>query len=182
MEALCAYLNESDLFTSQYINAKPTSKTAKEEKWRCITISCSNRPMKKEDILTLRALIWEFTLERFGRKVRMSISRVEINKDYIINSGGKNSKVICQSMTISKLYRCLARGYFKRFPDGSLCFRSEVIDKFDNFDDLINTIGTDAKYHEFAKENVELKKTISMLIQEIKRKDGQIKELKRQAR
>ena len=45
VEALCAYLNESDLFTSQYINAKPTSKTAKEEKCRCITISCSNRPM-----------------------------------------------------------------------------------------------------------------------------------------
>jgi hypothetical protein len=107
----------------------------------------------------------------------MSISWVEINKDYIIDFGGKNSKVPCQSMTISKLYRCLARGYFKRFPDRRICFRSEVIDKFNNFDDLINTIGTDAEYHGLAKENVKLKKTTSMLLQEIKRKDKQIEGL-----
>ncbi|MBU7047914.1 MAG: hypothetical protein HXS54_15865 [Theionarchaea archaeon] len=182
VEALCAYLNESDLFNSQYIKAEPTSKAAKEENCRCITISCSSRPMNKEDLITLRALIWSFTLERFGRKVRMSVSRVEINKDYIIDFRGKNSKVPCQSMIISKLYRCLARGYFKRFPDGRVCFRSEVIDKFDDLDDLINTIGTHAEYHVLAKKNVELERTNSMLLKEMKRKDKQIKELKRQAR
>jgi hypothetical protein len=181
VEALCAYLNESDLFTSQYINAKPASDAAKEENCRCITISCSNRPMKEEDLLCLRALIWSFTLEMFGRRVRMSISRVEISKDYVIDFRGKNSKVPCQSMTISKLYRYLVRGYFKRFPDGRVCFRSEVIDSFNDLDDLINTIGTDAKYHVLAKENVELRKTNLMLLQEIKKKNKQIEELRRDA-
>lgn len=179
VEALCAYLNESDLFSSQYIKAEPTSSTAREENCRCITISCSNRPMNKEDLITLRTLIWSFTLERFGRKVRMSVSRVEINRDYTIDFRGKNSKVPCQSITISKLYRCVARGYFKRFPDGRICFRSEVIDNFDDLDDLINTIGTDAEYHGLAKKTVEQEKTISMLLKEMKRKDKQIEELKK---
>ncbi|MBU7022567.1 MAG: hypothetical protein HXS40_00240 [Theionarchaea archaeon] len=44
----------------------------------------------------------------------MSIPKVEINKDYITDFEGKNSRVPCQLMTISKLYRHLARGYFKR--------------------------------------------------------------------
>ena len=179
VEALCAYLNESDLFSSQYIKAEPTSKTAKKENCRCITISCSNRPLSKEDLITLRTLIWSFTLEMFGRKVRMSISRVEINRDYTIDFRGKNSRVPCQSMTISKLSRCLARGYFKRFPDGRIYFRSEVIDKFNNFDDLINTIGTDAKYHVLAKKSVEQDKTISMLLQEMERKDKEIEKLEK---
>ena len=177
VEALCAYLNESDLFSSQYIKAEPTSKTAKKENCRCITISCSNRPLSKEDLITLRTLIWSFTLKKFSRKVRMSISRVEINRDYTIDFRGKNSRVPCQSMTISRLYRCLVRGYFKRFPDGRICFRSEVIDKFDDLDDVINTIGTDAERHEMAKENVKLKNTISMLLQEMEKKDKQIEKL-----
>lgn len=179
VEALCAYLNESELFASQYINAKPTSKTAKEENCRCITISCSNRPLNKEDLLALRALIWEFTIARFGRKVRMSISRVELNRDYFVCFGGKNSKVPCQSMTISKLYRCLARGYFKRFPDGRICFRSEVIDRFDDFDDLISTIDGHAKSHELARENMGLRKVNTTLNQEVLRLREENKRLKR---
>jgi predicted nucleic acid-binding Zn-ribbon protein len=43
---------------------------------------------------------------------------------------------------------------------------------------MINTIRTHTEYHALAKENIELKKTKSTLLQEIERKNKQIEELR----
>lgn len=161
LQGLSDYLEDTELFKrGTDRKASITSKNAKEQNAQCITISCSESPFDASEIIELREEIWKYTKETLGRKCRFIFSRVEINRDLELTFGG--GKLSVRSITVTKLYRMLVRGYVKRKKDGKVVFRTEIIEN-GTTDAIIEMVKEEGEKQSLIREIIKRREIIDSL-------------------
>lgn len=177
LQGLCDYLEGTELFKrGADRKASITSKNAKEQNAQCITISCSESPFEADEIIELREEIWKYTEEKLGTKCRFSFSRVEIGRDIILTSG--NQKLPVKSITVTRAYRMLVRGYVKKKKDGQTVFRTETIEN-GTIESIIQMVEGEGEKTSVARENAKLREALDTAQKEKNRKDLEIDALQK---